>query len=60
MQNPVTLMKLDDAANFLRVSTRTVTRLIQAGELAAHKIGRQWRISRVDLQAYLNRTRPGI
>ncbi len=56
MQNlSKTMMKLDDAADFMRVSTRTVTRLIKSGDLTAHKVGRQWRIARTDLQDFLNR-----
>jgi excisionase family DNA binding protein len=52
-----TLMTLSDAAEYLRVSERTILRLIAAGELVAHKVGRQWRLSKVDLQAFLNRSR---
>jgi excisionase family DNA binding protein len=44
-----------DAAAHLRVSTKTVRRLLARGELGASRIGRQLRISRSELLAYLRR-----
>ena len=40
-------------ANLLAVSTRSVRRWIAAGELLAHKFGRQVRISEIDLRAFV-------
>ena len=37
-------------AEQLNVSVRTARRMIQAGELRAHRIGRLWRVFEVDLQ----------
>ena len=40
------LWTVEDAADFLRVSRRTVLRSIHAGELPARKVRRQWQIGR--------------
>lgn len=42
-----------DAARELGVSKMTVYRLIHAGELPAHRIGRSFRIKRTALDAYV-------
>jgi excisionase family DNA binding protein len=44
-----------DAAAFLSVSVKTVRRLLARGELGASRVGRQLRISRSELLAYLRR-----
>ncbi|WP_266019672.1 helix-turn-helix domain-containing protein [Brucella intermedia] len=53
------LLTLEQAADFLALSTRTVRRKIKDGELTAHKFGRLWRISEADLLAFLNRHKQG-
>ncbi len=40
------LMSVRETANFLRVSARTVYRLIENGDISAVRIGKQWRIHR--------------
>lgn len=47
------LLTLAEAAERLRVSEKTLTRWIRSGALAAHKVGRQWRISETDLAHFL-------
>lgn len=42
-------------ARRLDVSARTARRIIEAGELKAHRIGRQWRVFKPDLADYLGR-----
>ena len=54
---PALLLTIEDVADRLAVSTRTVRRLIEAGELAVHRIGRAVRIAEADLQSYLRRVR---
>ena len=44
---------VEQIADLLAVSTRSVRRWIAAGELLAHKFGRQVRISEVDLRAFV-------
>ena len=41
-------------AELLAVSTRSVRRWIAAGELLAHKFGRQVRISEINLKAFVD------
>ena len=57
------LLSIKDAAEFLGLSTKTVGRWIKAGELNAHQLGRQWRISPEDINRFLatrgNRRFPG-
>ena len=50
---PVEYLTMDQFAEELGVSTRTVRRWRDAGELHAYNIGRQWRISREDANAFM-------
>ena len=43
------LITVREAANYLRISARTVYRLIESGQLGAVRIGKQWRIPASDL-----------
>ena len=51
------LYAVDDVAEQLGVSTKTVRRWIAAGELPVHRLGRQLRISEADLVAFIARSR---
>lgn len=51
------LLSIDETALELHVSTKTVRRLIERGDLMAHRIGRCLRLSEADLRLYLNRAR---
>lgn len=57
--NP-SLLKLSRVARLLDMSTKTVRRLVERGELIAIRIGGQWRVDPRDLAAYLacHRTEP--
>ena len=46
-------LTVDEVAELLRVSSRTVQRLLAEGKLPGVRIGRQWRIPRAELLAYL-------
>lgn len=48
------LMTVAEVADSLRVSTMTVYRLIKSGELAALRVGKNYRIRADDLEAYLS------
>ena len=51
---PVTRLRtIDEAAELLNVSPRTVRRLKEAGALRTHRIGRLVRISDEDIAAFL-------
>jgi len=43
------LVTVREAASFLRISARTVYRLIESGQIEAVRIGKQWRIPLSDL-----------
>ena len=49
----------DEVLDYLQVNLRTVYRLIKAGKLPAVRIGRQWRVRRRDLDAWLETQRTG-
>lgn len=49
------LITLPEAADALRVSRRTIERLVAAGKLRLRKIGRSSRISEAELAEYVNR-----
>ena len=51
------LLTIEQAAAYLQVSTKTVRRWIEARDLVAHKLGRQWRISNSDLQNFIRMRR---
>ncbi len=54
------LLTTDEVLGYLKVTSRTIYRLIRIGELPAVRIGRQWRIRRVDLDRWLDRQRSTI
>jgi excisionase family DNA binding protein len=49
---PNSLMTLKEAADFLRVSTRTLQRLIKDRRLGAIRVGRQLRFWRSDVENF--------
>lgn len=52
-QTPERLLTIPEAAEFLRVSTKTIRRWITAGTLAAARLGQQWRIRPQDLNRFV-------
>jgi excisionase family DNA binding protein len=51
------ILTITEAAEYLKVSTRTLARLIRDKRVPAKKVGRQWRFSRVALESYINPTK---
>ena len=47
------LLTLAEAAAYLRVHRRTMSRLLRQGVVPGTKIGRQWRVRTADLDAVL-------
>ena len=45
----------DEAANYLRINPRTITRMAKRGEIPSIQIGRLWRFRRCDLDEWLTR-----
>ena len=48
-----TYLTTEEVIDFLHVNLRTVYRLIKAGTLPAVRVGRQWRVRKADLDAWL-------
>ena len=49
------LLTTQEVANILKVTVRTVYSLLESGELQGVKVGRVWRVSEDDLQAFIAR-----
>ena len=49
--------KAEDLAKLLEVNIMTIYRYIKAGRLKAHKIGREFRISKEEFDKFLSRTK---
>jgi len=47
------IYNVEEAANLLRLSYRTIIRLIKKGNIRAAKLGRQYRISQDEIQRLL-------
>jgi excisionase family DNA binding protein len=48
-----TYLTTEEVIDYLHVNLRTVYRLIKAGTLPAARVGRQWRVRKADLDAWL-------
>jgi excisionase family DNA binding protein len=47
------LLTVGEVANIMRVSNMTVYRLIKSGQLAAIRVGKNYRLRRSDIEDYL-------
>lgn len=56
---PTRWLTIRDIEELLQFDERTVRRWIKSGDLAAYKLGRQWRISTQDLETFLQTHRQG-
>lgn len=52
-------LSVADVCEYMGVSPFVVTRVLRAGELPAVKMGREWRIARLDFEDWLNAQRLG-
>ncbi len=53
MMNDKKLLTPTDVANRLQVTERTVTQWLRRGHLRGFKIGKEWRVSEIDLEAFI-------
>jgi len=53
MAEDVEVLTTEEAADLLRVSTKTILALARRGELPGEKVGRAWRFLRADLLNYV-------
>jgi len=49
------MLSIEDVADVLGLEYKTVYRLVKSGEIPAARIGRVFRMTRADLEAYLER-----
>lgn len=47
------MMKLREVADFLRISERTIHRMIREEKLPAFRVGRSWRFRKEMIEKYL-------
>jgi excisionase family DNA binding protein len=45
---------IDEAARILKVNPKTIRRMIERGEIRSHKVGRQHRIPRSEIEKFLS------
>lgn len=50
------LYTVEQTATYLKVSTKTIRRLIKSEKIIASKVGGRWRIKKSDIEEYLGRT----
>lgn len=53
MEN-LTLYTVDEVAEILKVTKRTLYNFIKQGDIKAIKIGKYWRIRYIDLEKFIN------
>ena len=53
-RNLVAFLTTEDVLGYLRVTPRTIYRLIRSGALPAVRIGGQWRFRRSDINRWLD------
>lgn len=53
MANEIEYMSLEEVADMLGVTYQLIYRLVRAGELPAVRLGKLYRVSRTDLENYL-------
>jgi excisionase family DNA binding protein len=49
------MLSIYEVADLLKVSDKTIRRLVRANKIKAMKVGHSWRINRADLQIYLDK-----
>lgn len=54
------LMTLEEVADYLRVTEKTVYRLLRRGKIPATKVGHQWRFHRASIDEWLNGNSVGV
>jgi excisionase family DNA binding protein len=53
------LMTLEEMARYLRVTQKTIYRLLERGSIPAMKVGRQWRFDRLSIDEWLSQSSVG-
>ena len=53
------LMTVDEVADYLRVTEKTIYRLLKRGKIPATKVGNQWRFDKTLIDEWLQRSSVG-
>lgn len=54
-REPIRVYTLDEVAEVLKITRRTLYTYVKEGKLKAVKIGREWRVSEAALQDFINK-----
>ena len=54
-KEPIRVYTLDEVAEVMKITRRTLYTYVKEGKLKAVKIGREWRVSETALQDFLNK-----
>ena len=54
-KEPIRVYTLDEVAEVLKITRRTLYTYVKEGKLKAVKIGHEWRVSETALQDFLNK-----
>lgn len=56
---PEAILTIEEVAHFLRIPRSTIYSLAQGSRIPAFKVGRQWRVKRTKLEAWMERQANG-
>ncbi len=54
MAKDITVYTLKEVEEILSVTRKTIYNWLKSGKLKAVKVGRQWRVKKEDLEAFIN------
>jgi excisionase family DNA binding protein len=57
--NETEIMTVNEVAAYLKISEVTTYKLVQQGKIPAFKIGRHWRVKRIDLEEFIEKLKHG-
>lgn len=57
--NEAEIMTVNEVAEYLKISEVTTYKLVQEGKIPAFKIGRHWRVKRIDLEEFIEKLKLG-
>jgi|TARA_B100001750_G_C15040885_1_gene366564 excisionase family DNA binding protein len=55
MNNKSTYLTISEAADLIKVHHQTIRKLISNGDVSAYRLGKQYRIDRVELESFIRR-----
>lgn len=53
------IMTISQVAKYLQISDMTTYKLVQEGKIPAFKVGRHWRVKKVDLSEFIEKQKKG-